>query len=182
MNNGGDRCPFCREPTADDEENTKRKMNRIKANDPVALCQMGTARFHEGDYDTAIKYCTKAAELGDVKAHYQLADSYHQGDIVEKDEEKEIYHLEKAATGGHPGARHDLGCYESRNGNMERAVKHFIIAANVGYEESMKWLWKHYSAGNITKEELDATLRTHQAAIDATKSPERAAAETFYNS
>ncbi len=59
---------------------------------------------------------------------------------------------------------------------MERAVKHLIIAANLGYDQSMKALWKHYSAGNITKQDLDATLRTHQAAINATKSAQRDAA------
>jgi len=52
-------------------------------------------------------------------------------------------------------------------------VKHFIIAGNLGYEESMKVLWKYYSAGGITKEELESTLRTHKAAIDATKSVQR---------
>jgi hypothetical protein len=41
----------------------------------------------------------------------------------------------------------------------------------------MKKLWKCYSEGNITKEDLNATLRTHQAALDAMKSPEREAAE-----
>jgi hypothetical protein len=56
-------------------------------------------------------------------------------------------------------------------------VKHYIIAANLGLEESMKALWKHYSDGNITKEELEATLRAHQAALDEMKSPERDAAE-----
>ncbi len=60
---------------------------------------------------------------------------------------------------------------------MKRAVKHFIIAANVGYEMSMKVLWGHYSAGNITKDNLEATLRNHKAAIDATKSAQREAAE-----
>ena len=63
------------------------------------------------------------------------------------------------------------------NDNMDRAVKHFIIAANLGDEDSMKVLWKYYSTGNITKEELDATLRTHHAAINEMKSPEREAAE-----
>jgi hypothetical protein len=58
-------------------------------------------------------------------------------------------------------------------------VKHFTIAANLGYEKSMKVLWKHYSHGNITKEDLEATLRTHQAAIDEMKSPEREAAEAW---
>ncbi len=34
-------------------------------------------------------------------------------------------------------------------------------------------MYAHYSAGNITKEDLDATLRTHQAAIDEMKSEQR---------
>ena len=59
-------------------------------------------------------------------------------------------------------------------------VKHLVIAANLGYEESMKALWKIYSAGNITKEELDVTLRAHQAAIDATKSAQRDVAEDYF--
>ena len=36
--NGGERCPFCRELTANKEECIKRIMKRIKANDPAA-CQ-----------------------------------------------------------------------------------------------------------------------------------------------
>ena len=178
--NGGDRCPFCREPLAGDEENNMRKMKRVKANDPVAMREIGRMRYEEGDHNAALEYWTKAAELGDTEAHYHLGLMYREGDVVEKDEEKEVYHLEKAAIGGHPNARYNLGCVESRNGNMERAVKHFIIAANLGYEKSMKWLWKHYSAGNITKEELEATLRTHHAAINEMKSPEREAAEKVW--
>ena len=41
----------------------------------------------------------------------------------------------------------------------------------------MKELWVEFKDGNITKENLDATLRTHQAALDATKSEQREAAE-----
>ena len=88
-----------------------------------------------------------------------------------------MYHWEKAAIGGHPGARYFLGISEERNGNMERAVKHFIIAANLGCDDSMKELWGHYSLGNITKEDLDATLRSHQAALVAMKSEQRDVAE-----
>jgi len=181
ISNRGRKCSFCREPTAaDDEENHKRTMERIKANDPAAMRVMGTKRYHEGDHDIAIKYWTKAAELGDQEAHYQLSVMYRKGRGVEKDKEKEICHLEKAAIGGHPNARHNLGCVEGNNGNNEKAVKHFIIAANLGDEGSMKELWKHYSKGNITKEDLDTTLRTHQAALDEMKSPEREVAEIFF--
>jgi predicted secreted Zn-dependent protease len=60
-------------------------------------------------------------------------------------------------------------------------VKHFIIAANLGSEESMKALWTYYSVGCITKEDLDATLRTHQAALDAMKSAQRDEADVAYS-
>ena len=42
--------------------------------------------------------------------------------------------------------------------------------------------WGVYKEGYITKEELEATLRTHQAAIDALKSPEREAAVAWRQS
>jgi TPR repeat protein len=175
-------CPFCREPMADDEENTKRELERIKANDPDAMREMGVVRYHEGDHDAALEYSTKAAELGDLVAHNLLGVMYSDGIGVEKDEEKGVYHYEKAAIGGHLKARHNLGCVEEEKGNADRAVKHFIIAANLGDEVSMKDLWAHYSAGNINKEDLEATLRTHKAVIDATKNPEREAAEAYFNS
>ena len=173
------RCPFCREPAPDDGEARKRLMKRVKANDPAAMRQMGEKCREKGDYDGAFEYLTKAAELGDAEAHYRLGYMYREGQSVEKDEEKKVYHWEKAAIVGHHDARFNLGCFEEGNGNIDRAVRHFIIAANLGDEGSMKALWKHYSKGNITKEDLDATLRTHHAAINEMKSPERKAAEAW---
>jgi tetratricopeptide (TPR) repeat protein len=172
-------CPFCREP-ANDDESDKRMMKRIKANDPAALSYVGIECYNKGDYDAAFGYLTKAAELSDADAHYRLGRMYWKRDGVEEDEEKMVYHWEKAAIGGHPIARHNLACIEWDNGNVERAVEHFIIAAKLGDPESMSKLWKHYSAGNITKEKLDATLRTHQAAIDATRSTQRKIADEIY--
>jgi TPR repeat protein len=152
-------------------------MKRIKANDPAALCHMGAICYKEEDYDSAFGYLTKAAELGHLNSHYRLGIMYMNGKGVEEDDEKKVYHFEKAAIGGHPYARHELAVMEEENGNIERSVKHLIIAANLGFDLSMKALWKHYSLGNITKEDLDATLRTNQAAIDEMKSEQRDAAE-----
>ncbi len=64
------RCPFCREP-ANDDENDKRMMKRVKADDPAALREMGAERFEDGNYDAAFEYWTKAAELGNADAHYR---------------------------------------------------------------------------------------------------------------
>ena len=164
---------FCREPLPDTEEEFDALvMKRVEKNDPVAMQQMGNERHDEGDYKSAFEYYTKAAELGDANAHYNLSVMYELG-RVKKDEKKEVYHLEKAAIGGHVDARHNIGCHEANNGRMERAVKHFIIAANMGGEESMKALWNCHARGLVEKDDLSATLRLHQAAVDATKSPQR---------
>jgi hypothetical protein len=55
--NGNENCPFCREPVVDgDEENDKRLMKRVKANDPVATCVKSLGCYRAGDYDKALKY------------------------------------------------------------------------------------------------------------------------------
>ena len=100
------RCAFCREPMPKSQEEAgKKTMKRIKKNDPVAMTEMGKRRRDEGDYKTALEYLTKAAELGNAEAHYNLSVMYRKGEGVEKDEKKEVYHLEEAAIAGHPEAR-----------------------------------------------------------------------------
>ena len=93
---------------------------------------------------------------------------------------KHIYHLEEAAIGGHPEARHRLGCEESLNGNFERAKKHFIIAAKLGYHDSLEMIKCLYKQGNASKEDYASALRAYQAAVDATKSQQREEAEAFF--
>jgi TPR repeat protein len=160
-----------------DEENDTMLLKRVEKNDPFAMRQMGGMRRIEGDYKSAFEYWTKAAELGDADAHHNLSVICFHGHGVEKDEKKYFYHSEEAAIGGHVQARYNLGCHEERNGRMERAVKHFTIAANMGHEGSMKALWKLHARGKVEKEDLTATLRAHHAAVDATKSPQREQAE-----
>ena len=152
-------------------------MKRIAVNDPVALREMGKKHHSDGDYGSAFQYWTKAAELGDVDAHYELSVLYHKGEGVEKDEKKELYHLEEAAIGGHLNARHILACEEWNKDRIDRAVKHFIIAANLGYDGAIQDLKDCYAHGLVSKEDFAAALRAHQTAVDATKSPHREAAE-----
>ncbi len=182
QSNGRWICPFCREPAVNGKkENYKRMLKRVKVNDPGALFEMGIRRNEEGDYDKAVEYWKQAAELGDAAAHNNLGNRYYFGQHgVEKNEEKAIHHWEEAAIGGNHEARHNLGVHEGIIGNTERAVKHFIINANLGDEESMNALWSEYKDGNITKEDLENTLRIHKAAIDATKSSQREEAEVYF--
>ena len=139
-------------------------MERVKKNDPVAMRQWGKMhlareegiRHLEEDYGIAFEYLTKAAELGEADAHFSLSVMYLDGEGVEKDIEKAVYHAEEAAIAGHPTARHNLGFIEYESGRFDRAKKHFIIAANLGYHESLKGLRQLYKEGYASEEDYDA--------------------------
>ena len=175
------KCPFCREAgSKTEEEKFEQLMKRIEANDPVAMCFMATQRYHGGDFKAAFEYWTKAAALGDAEAHYQLSVLYLEGKGVGKDEKKQRYHLEQAAIEGNPMARQNLGVMEARNGRVDRAARHFIIAAKQGYDSGLECVKTGHQAGLMSKEDLVAALRGHKAAVDATKSPQREEAYEFY--
>ena len=170
-------CPFCRKSAPETREESDRNlMKRIEANDPAAIRQKGYKHSDGGDHDGAFNHWKKAAELGDAAAHYELSILYQNGQGVEKDEKKRVYHLEEAAIRGHPYARHNLGWYEESNGEIDRAVKHWIIAANLGFDNSIQALKECYKDGFVRKDDFAAALRAHHAAVDAMKSPQREAA------
>eukprot|EP00986_Skeletonema_menzelii_P000221 scaffold59_cov144-Skeletonema_menzelii.AAC.4 len=176
-------CPFCRHPVPKSvEEHYKNLLKRIEANDPFALFEMGRTRYKEdGDYKSAFQYWSKSAALGNMDAHLNLSIMYLDGEGVEKNEKKRLYHLEEAAIGGHPVARCNLAGVEFLNHRYDRAKKHWIIAANMGDDESLDRLKKLFKLGLFSKEDLASALRGHQSAVDATKSPQREAtyAETL---
>ena len=174
-------CPFCRELTPfTDEEGEKRNMQRVKANDPVAIRREGVKWHKKEEYIRAFDYFAKAAALGDVESHLKLACMYQLGRGVEEDEGKTMYHLEKAAIGGHPEARYKLGAHEWINDNYDRAAKHFVIAATLGDDDAIKTLMEVFKSGFVEKDDLAAALRAHQTAGNATKSPQREAAERIW--
>jgi tetratricopeptide (TPR) repeat protein len=175
------RCAFCRErKPKSDEEHIKRIMERVKKNDPVAMTDMGKLDYNKGDYVKALEYYTKAAELGHVEAHACLGNLYYHGLGVEKDMAKAVHHLEQAAIGGHPGARGFLAVHERNNGRPDRAAKHFIIAANLGDDMSLKAIKELFVRGVVSKEDYATALRGYQAAVNETKSAERVKGEVYY--
>ena len=172
------RCPYCREPVPKTDEGVDQNFKkRAKANDPVALCQMGKYCNLEEDYEGGIQYFTKAAVLGYADAHHNLSGMYNEGLGVERDMKKAVHHWEEAAIGGHPNARIALGIHELRSLRIERAMKHYIIAANLGNDDALERVKEGFMKGLVSKEDYEAALRGHQAAVDATKSEQRDAAE-----
>lgn len=95
---------------------------------------MGHNRYKEGDIDAAIKSWKRAAELGSADGHFSLSSIYLDGIGVEQNWEKTIYHLEQASIAGHAHAMHNLGCAEKDMGRFQRALKHYIIASNLGHD------------------------------------------------
>ena len=174
------KCPFCREPMArSQEECTENEERRARSNDPAALYQVGSKCYDRREYDRALEYYTKAAELGNAESHFSLSHRYREGKGVEKDKKKEVYHLEEAAIGGHPYARHNLGIHEENNNRFDRAANHFIIAAKLGYDDALDAVKKYFAHGFVSKEDFEAALRGHQTAVDETKSAKREEAYTF---
>ena len=68
---------------------------------------------------------------------------------------------------------------DAKKGRVDKSVKHLIIAATLGHDQSLKHLKECYKYGVISKDDFAAALRAHQAADDATKSPQRKAAAKF---
>ena len=85
--------------------------------------------------------------------------------------------MEKSAIGGHHLARHNLGCEEGNKCSFDRARKHFIIAANLGYHDSLELIKDRYANGHASKEDYADALRAYQAAVGETKSAQREKAE-----
>ncbi len=76
-------------------------------------------------------------------------------------------------------ARHGLGCVEGANRHLERGMKHWIIAAKLGCDDSLNALKTLYEEGLLSKDDFSAALRGYQTAIEATKSPQRDEAVAF---
>ena len=174
-------CPFCRAAApVDDEENEKRRMKRVDSmKDPVAMHHEGCLFQGKGEYVKAFEWFSKAAELGYAMSHWQVAALYFDGKGGEKSRGKYIHHLEEAAIGGHHRARYHLGREDTKSGRSDRAVKHFVIAAKQGDEDSFGLLKFAFKDGLISKEDFASTLRAYQSAVEATKSPEREKGEKY---
>jgi TPR repeat protein len=74
---------------------------------------------------------------------------------------KSKFHLEEAAMAGHEAARCNLGAMEANSGNMERAVKHWMIAASAGDYYSMHHLRIRFETGYVSRESIDSTLEAY---------------------
>ena len=120
-----------------------------------------------------------AAQLGYAPPYYNIGMAYLNGRGVERDEKKATHYWELAAMGGHAMARHNLGVFEKRAGNMNRALKHDMIGAGSGYTQALEQIKQMFMNGRATKDDYAQALRVYQAYLVEIKSPQRNEAAAF---
>jgi len=173
------KCPFCRTVAPKtNEEAVEREKKRMEVNDPLATFNLGTG-YRDGidgfpqDYTKAYELFTQSGELGYPKAHCSIGALYNNGDGVQVDMKKAIYFYELGAIKGDAYARYNLGATEQNLGNMDRALKHYMIAARSGNSKSLKQVERLYSKGHARKEDYTKALRLYQAYLGEIKSHQR---------
>jgi TPR repeat protein len=137
-------------------------MKRVEANDAASIYALGHGYYQglhglQQDHAKAIELYARAAELGYSKAHNKLAGAYHQMG----DKKKAKFHMEAAAMAGHEMARSNLGVMEYNSRKLERAVKHWTIAASAGSYDSMNHLRINFEKGCDSRELIDSTLTAY---------------------
>lgn len=174
-------CPFCRKMSPkEDKEALDGLRKRIELNDPVAAYYFG-CKYHKGtmglsqDSGRALELFRQALQLGNTDAHFTIGEYYFRGyeEVGGKDMKKAKYHWEQAAMGGHASSRHNLGAMERNAGNTERSIKHFKIAAEDGYEDSMNQIYTDFVNREMDMRTYYNISQAHDKAEEEIKSEPR---------
>jgi len=173
------KSPFCRAPAPYSiEEFNERLQKRVEVGDAWAINMLG-CNYREGedgfpqDYDKALELYVRAGGLGCAEAYCDVGYAYENGRGVEIDEKKSNHYYKLAAVGGNIEARYNLGLDEMKDGNMDRALKHYMIAAEDGDDISLKKIQELYTNGLATKDDYAKALRAYQAYLVEIKSTQR---------
>jgi TPR repeat protein len=178
-------CPFCRTPAPTTNEDTSIQVKkRVELGDADAIHNLGCC-YSDGDcglprdHAKALELWHQAAELGNATSYCNIGYVYISGDGVERDGKKAVHYMELAAMGGRVEARHNLGVLEKRAGNMDRALRHYMIAAGAGSTDSLETIKQMFINGHATKDDYTKALRVYQANLVEIKSPQRDQAAAF---
>ena len=171
-------CPFCRTPGPTAEESAEQIKKRMELGDAHAIYDLGVC-YSDGDngisqdHAKAVELWHRAGELGYAPSYHNIGNAYYNGDGEERDEKKANHYFELAAMGGGVEARYNLGMYEACAGNMDRAVKHHMIAVGSGCTDSLEKIKQMFMNGYATKGDYTKVLQTYQAYLGEIKSPQR---------
>lgn len=193
------KCPFCTTPPVHlGKELLERCKTRIDILDERAFVELAFV-YRDGkwgltsDYKHSLDLLYQAAELAlfsvdkplfeSSTAHFSIANAYLHGIGVEKNTRKSTYYWKLAAMGGHELARYNLGVRAELDDNLNRAMKHYMIAAKAGYNDALAKVGKGHKAGYVSKDDYVSTLRAFKVSRDNMSSNQRenvAASETGF--
>ena len=80
---------------------------------------------------------------------------------------------QNAALAGNEMARYSFGCIEFISGNVERAVKHWKIAASAGSFRAMDAMQTVFVVGRVSRESINSTLAAYNTSCAEMRSEAR---------
>jgi TPR repeat protein len=86
---------------------------------------------------------------------------------------KAKFYFEAAAMAGDEVARCNLGVMETQSGNIERAMKHWTIAASAGYYKAMFQLKICFEEGLVSRDSIDSILAAYNNSCVEMRSKDR---------
>ncbi len=138
--------------------------------DPGELTLLGEAFYSIGDYETALKYLTQAADAGDVYAQFRVGYMYLLGDGIPVDYEKAEYYTKLSADQGEAAAQLNLGrMYAEAVGvpqSYENAVKYYQMAAEQGEPNASNRLGLLYEAGEGVDQSYEKARYYYELAVE----------------
>jgi len=178
-------CPFCRTraPTSE-KEMVERYKKRMDLNDATAIYNIGffyadgIFGYHQ-NMAKALELWHRAGELDYSRAYYNIGNAYNTGIGVVVDKKKAWNYFELAAMGGNVKARHNLGALDQNKGNLDRALKHYMIAIEGGNKMSLENIKQLYEFKQAAKDDYTKALRLYQAYLDEVKCDHRDEAAAF---
>jgi len=150
----------------------------MEKDDPIAIFNHG-GYYRDGlggfpqDHTKALELWHRAGELGYAKAYNNIGVAYDKGRGVEVDKKIAKHYYELAAMMGCVEARYNLGIKEMNAGNIDRALKHFMIAVRCGFNISVERIKEMYTNGHATKGEYTNALQSYQSYLGEIKSAQR---------
>ncbi|KAL7539150.1 hypothetical protein ACHAWF_006316 [Thalassiosira exigua] len=166
------------------EEEEEMAEQRIKKHDDantifyLACClDLGAFGSHKDSKKATKLYFQAFLKGRGWGAAEELGFAYACGRGVERDNEVAKKWLTLAAIEGSVLARGELSKMEMDAGNTCRAMKHLLIAAGAGDDESLKEVTQGYKDGHVKKDDLDKALRAHERARRDMKSDLRDAVD-----
>jgi TPR repeat protein len=180
MSGNDKKCLFCKADFLDrttDEEKVEDMMKRVEVNDAGAMCALALY-YYRGqlgllpDQEKAMQLYTRAVELGSSQAHFALGSIYDEGG----DFKKAKVDYEAAAMAGHDDAIYNLGNMEMKSNKIDRALKHWMIAASAGNHKALRALITCLEIGHVgyvSRESIDSSLRAYNTSCTEMRSEAR---------